>query len=260
MIPRRDPNVLAALKTRLRGLETAGGGAGAVPFGLAAIDRWLPGGGLPRVGVHELIAARGSGAGFAAALAGRCLKHPGQDHAGAVLWVARHAELYGPGLAPFGLPPERLIVVAAARETDVLWVLEEALRTRGLAVVIGELSALDLTAARRLQLAAEAGGGTGLVLRPAERADGIAAACSRWRVAAVPAAPPSTDRKTAGAPWTRWRLALERCRGVTGAPAPWMVEWCDATGDFALAAAPGDRPAQPARAATGSDPRRFRAA
>ena len=248
MIPRRDPNVLAALKTRLRGLETAGGRGGGVPFGVAAIDRWLPGGGLPRIGVHEVLAARGSGAGFAAALAGRCRR----DKPGAVLWVARHPELYGPGLARFGLAPERLIVVAVEREADALWVLEEALRTRGLAAVVGELTALDLTAARRLQLAAEAGGGTGLVLRPAATAGGIGAACSRWRVRSMPGA--------ARAAWTCWRLTLERCRGVTGVPPDWMVEWCDATGDFALAAAPGDRPAEPARAVAAELEQRIRAA
>ena len=231
MIPRRDPHALAALKTRLRALETAGGQGGVVPFGVAAIDRWLPGGGLPRIGVPELLADRGSGAGFAAALAGRCARD-----AGAVLWVARQAELYGPGLATFGLQPERLILVQAGSETEVLWVLEEGLRTRGLAAVIGELHALDLTAARRLQLAAEAGGGTGMVLRPADTAGGSGAACSRWRVRAAP----GWHR------WTCWGLALERCRGVAGAPAEWFVEWCDATGDFALAAATGDRPAEPA--------------
>src|SRR5206468_4021123 len=100
-------------------------------------------------------------------------------------WVTRQAELYGPGLAPFGLPPERLVLVHAGSETEVLWVLEEGLRTRGVAVVIGELTALDLTAARRLQLAAEAGGGTGVVLRPADTAGGSGAACSRWRVRAA---------------------------------------------------------------------------
>jgi protein ImuA len=233
MIPRRDPDALAALKSRLRSLETAGGQGGVVPFGLAAIDRWLPGG-LPRIGIHEVIAARGAGAGFAAALTARLGEGP-------VLWVARQAELYGPGLARFGLAPERLILVQAGSESDLLWAMEEGLRTPGLTAVVGELHALDLTAARRLQLAAEAGGGTGLALRPEESQTGAGAACSRWRVKAWP----SGQEEEAG--WTCWRLALERCRGVAGAPADWIVECRDATGDFALAAETGDRPAAPAR-------------
>src|SRR5579871_1174380 len=108
MIPRRDPSVLAALKTRLRSLETAGGGGGVLPFGLDAID-----GRLPRIGLHELMADRGSAAGVAAVLAGRALAGGGPE---TVLWAARQAELYGPGLAIFGLPPARLILVEAASD------------------------------------------------------------------------------------------------------------------------------------------------
>lgn len=231
MIPRRDPQVLDALKTRLRSLETAGGLGGGLTFGVPEIDRRLPDGGLPRIGVHELVAERGPGAGFAAALAGRL------DRTAPVLWVARQAELYGPGLRGFGLAPERLIVVQAGSETEVLWALEEGLRTRGLAAVVGELHALDLTAGRRLQLAAEAGGATGLVLRPIDTVGGAGAACSRWRVQAA----------ASRTGWTCWRLGLERCRGLAQGPADWIVEWRDATGDFALAAETGDRPAAPAR-------------
>ena len=238
MIPRRDPSVLAALKTRLRSLETAGGGGGVLGFGLDAIDRRLPGGGLPRIGLHELMADRGSAAGVVAALAGRALR-AGPETAGAVLWAARQAELYGPGLAGFGLPPARLILVEAASDTEVLWTMEEGLRTRGLAAVVGELAALDLTAARRLQLAAEAGAGTGFVLRPSDPGSAAGAACSRWRIRSAPS-------RAAGG-WTCWHLVLERCRGVAATPLDWFVEWNDATGDFALAAASDDRSAQPAR-------------
>src|SRR5258708_5777220 len=199
MIPRRDPHALAALKARLRALETAGGQGGVLALGIAAIDDRLPGGGLPRIGIHEVIAGRGAGAGFAALLAGKLAKESaGESAGGPVLWVARHAELYGPGLGRFGLAPERLVLVQAAHETEVLWVMEEALRSGALAAVVGELHALDLTAGRRLQLAAEAGGGTGLVLRPADTVAGAGAACSRWRVRAPP--PPQPWAPLAAAP------------------------------------------------------------
>lgn len=239
MIPRRDPQVLDALKTRLRSLETAGGQGGVLPFGVPAIDRLLPGGGLARIGLHEVLAERGPGAGFIAALAGRLDR--AASGGAPVLWVARQAELYGPGLARFGLAPERLIVVQAGHETEVLWAMEEGLRTPGLAAVVGELTALDLTAGRRLQLAAEAGGSTGLVLRPVDTAAGAGAAGSRWRVR------PAPSPREAGGGWTCWQVGLERCRGMATAPADWIVEWRDATSDFALAAETGDRPAAPAR-------------
>lgn len=242
MLPRRDPTVLADLKRRIHGLETAGGQGGVLPTGLESIDRHLPGGGLARVAVHEVVAGPGPGAGFVALLAAR--------RAGPVLWIARESALYGPGLARFGLDPERLILVRAPREAEVAWALEEGLRTPGLAAVVGELRALDLTAARRLQLAAEAGGGLGFVLRPddIDRA-GAGAAWSRWRVA------PAASART----WTCWHLVLERCRGA--AAADWIVEWNDATRDLALAAPADHRPAAPPQSWTqpGPQPARPRA-
>ena len=77
--------------------------------------------------------------------------------------------LYGPGLDGFGLPMQRLIVLRVPRPVDVLWACEEALKSRGVAIVIAELpeagEAADFTATRRLTLAARAGGGLGLLLR-----------------------------------------------------------------------------------------------
>ena len=101
---------------------------------------------------------------------------------------------------------------------------------------------LDLTAGRRLQLAAEAGGTTGLVLRrgniPQTGEGGASAATTRWRIASAPGPAGPVPRSQGPA---CWRVGLLRCRG--GRPGDWMVEWHDATGDLALAAALRDRPA-----------------
>ena len=61
-------------------------------------------------------------------------------------------------------------MVRATRPADLLWAMEEGLRTPGIGAVLGEIRQLDLTASRRLQLAAESGGGVGLVLSPVETA------------------------------------------------------------------------------------------
>ena len=50
---------------------------------------------------------------------------------GSLLWIAEDMALaesgapYGPGLEAFGLRPERLLTVAAARARDLLWAMEE---------------------------------------------------------------------------------------------------------------------------------------
>ena len=46
------------------------------------------------------------------------------------------------------------------KKQDLLWAMEEGLRSGQPALVIGEIDAVSLVASRRLQLAAEAGGVT----------------------------------------------------------------------------------------------------
>lgn len=202
-----------------------------IRIGIAEIDRALPWNGLPR-GVHEIgtLAGDAAGVGFAAALATR--------GAGAVLWCrSNHCETgtpYGPGLAALGLPASRLIFVEARRPTDLLWAMEEGLRAKSLACVLGEGVTLDLTSSRRLQLAAEAGDTLALAL-PLRTMDSAISAVTRWFAASAPSIP---DANGPGNP--RWSLELRRCRG--GAPQSWMVEWNDATLSLDLVASLADRP------------------
>jgi protein ImuA len=239
------PETLSRLKRRVRALEQGRAleaGGGAVPLGLAAIDTHLPAGGLALARIHEVTGdgADAAAAGFLLALMARLMRAT----PGPVLWCGRHLDLHGPGLARLGIDTRRLILARARDSADILWAMEEGLRSTGLAGVVAELMRpLDLTQSRRLQLAAEAGGTTGFVLRSltAERASPSAVE-TRWRVAARPG---SASLEGVGVGNTAWQLALERCRG--GRTADWMVELDDATGDLALAAAVHDRSARPAQ-------------
>ncbi|MBK1669677.1 hypothetical protein CKO28_16685 [Rhodovibrio sodomensis] len=249
---------LETLRRRVRALERGTGPerAPVLPLGAPAIDELLPGGGLARAGVHELLPERtawddGPVTGFALALTGRLMAVA----QGPVLWVARRGDLYAPGAPAFGVDPDRLLTARAGDDAGVLWAMEEALRCSGLAGVVGEVGQLDRTAARRLQLAAEAGGVTGLTLLrrrvvPRGRQDPSAAA-TRWRVGARPArrdggrAVPGGGHAP-GAGRACWHLDLVRARG--GDPADFEVEWDHATGDFALAAALRDGSAADFRA------------
>ena len=80
-----------------------------------------------------------------------------------------------------------MILLSAPSPAELLWAMEEALRSPALAGVVGEVDRLDLTAGRRLQLAAAAGGGVGLLLLRADRlAAAVSTAALRWRVGAGP--------------------------------------------------------------------------
>ncbi len=237
-------NTLAALQAAIARIERGGAAAArydAVPLGLPAIDAVLPGGGLAAGVVHEVTGSAAGG--FVAMLAGR--------FAGPVLWcVMAHArtELYGPGLAAFGLDTRRLVIARCANRQDMLWAMEEGLRDPALAVVVGEPDrAIALTASRRLQLAAETGGVTGLVLRRGAEEGALApsALFSRWQADSVPV----LGMPGSPAEGARWRLALLRCRGGLGeemrriGSRTWTVDWRDATRDLSLVPGAGDRPA-----------------
>jgi len=132
-----------------------------------------------------------------------------------VLWVQdRRAVQRGGRPYLHGLPPElrdRLIHVEAATPQDALFALEEGLRCRDLACVIGEIvgnpRALDFTASRRLSLAAEKHGVALWLVRLEARAD-LSSARMRWRVEAAPSA-----ELSAGAPGNpAWKGELFRAR------------------------------------------------
>jgi protein ImuA len=243
---------------------------------LAALDAHLPGGGLALGCLHEIEGGRaewddGAASGFCLALLARLLGATPRAQ-GPVLWVSRWRDLYAPGLAAFGLDPGRLILVRAGGGMEVLWAMEEALRCPRVAAVVGEVEALERSAGRRLQLAAEAQGVTVFALRrrlrPARRAAAPSAAATRWRIMPAQALHQASAQASAGRLVSgrgtflgrpRWQVELLRCRGA--APGQWHLEWDDATGGFALAASLRDRPPAPApdarRPEDGAAARRF---
>ena len=225
--------VVEELRERIQRLEGAAARRRAVlPFGVVAIDRHLPGGGLALGALHE-IAGGGNGAldGAAAALfaAGIAARTRGK-----VLWCFTRPDLFAPSIAQVGLGPDRVIYVEAGDEKALLACFEEGLRHGGLGAVVAEVARLSMTASRRLQLAAEGSGAIGLAIRrwrrQAEAADfgQPTASLTRWRVTVVPSAPlpvPGVGR-------ARWLVELIRCRA--GESADFEVEACDAKGRLAL--------------------------
>jgi protein ImuA len=242
----KKPHSINDLRDRVSRLERLGSGPSGtraaprpitplVTLGVPALDRHLPGGGLPRGALHELAGAEGdreqgaAAAGFAALWLARL------QAAGPLLWIARAASLDAIDLHPHGLTalrldPNQLILVAAKRDDEALWAMEEGLKAKALGAVVGEIESLDLTASRRLQLAAEAGGVTAFVLRRWRLPDRAAraaaqpiAAVTRWRIASVPAqGPAGVD--------LRWRIDLTRCRG--GKPGGWILEKADGSDEL----------------------------
>lgn len=134
--------------------------------GFAILDGELPGGGWPGGGLTEIL-ADGAGIGelslLLPALAGLTAEGRG------VVWVAPPFVPYAPALAAAGVAPEHCLVVAPESAQDGLWVAEQALRSGACGAVLAWPERnVDYRSLRRLQLAAEEGGASAFLFRPAD--------------------------------------------------------------------------------------------
>jgi protein ImuA len=167
----------------------------------------LPGGlglGLARGRVHEVCGpARAT---LAAMILG--------ESQGPVIWIGPGwlpERIYPAGLAELA-DPGRIIFARARRPEDLLWAMEEALRSGAAPLVLADLPAPPaLTPVRRLHLAAETGAEAarhagrlpplGVLMTPDQ--GGAAGVESRWHMAAAPSGSTLIERRSA---WILHRL------------------------------------------------------
>ncbi len=169
------------------------------PSGWPRLDHAL-GGGFAFPGLHELVAAVPGApvrtialqiAAHAAAGAHDFVataSTAGSDVPGRwILYIEDHSapDLYPPAAVDCGVSLGRLILIRTRGVFDALWVCEQALRCSAVAAVVLSLRHLESYVSRRLQLAAEEGGGLGLVLRSDSRA-GHTFASSRILIEPLP--------------------------------------------------------------------------
>lgn len=247
VVPVSSPAIIAELRETLRTIEGDGyRRRETLPFGIGQVDSALADGGLRLDALHEVAAATpemGDDAAATLFMAGVAARAWGP-----VLWVVRRRDLFAPGLYQAGLAPERVLYAEARDDAELLALMEEGLRHRGLGAVIGEVRRAGMAATRRLQLAAEGGRTIALLMRrhAREGADPLgspSAALTRWRIASAASAPlpvPGIGR-------ARWTVSLVRQRG--GDPFDTLLEACDDSGRLALPAASRDRSRAPGRAA-----------
>lgn len=220
------PDSLQLLKARVAGIERARAAEAAqlTDTGHGGINSAL-GGGLMRGRLHEVFAAEagdaGCAAGFVATLALRL--------GGTLVWL-REAQaerqggrLHAPGLVEIGLDPAQVILGIMPDPLSVLRAAADVVRCPEVGVAVVELwrepRLLDLTASRRLALAAEGSGVTVITLRIAA-SPAPSAAQTRWQVGAAPSLP--MDANAPGYP--AWAIDLLRQRGRP-AGGHWRVEW-----------------------------------
>lgn len=214
-------NIIAQLQKDilpLEGYKPVKGGLGE-SIGLGAIRYAFPDAQFPLGAVHEFIckgaedkaATGGFVSGVLAAL---------MQQGGVCIWISKMRTIFPPALVAFGIAPEKVIFIELAKEKDILWTMEEALKCEGLAAVVGELSHLDFTASRRLQLAVEQSRVTGFILRVNPRQLNTTACVTRWEISPLPS---ELQNDIPGVGNPRWGVQLLKVRN--GRPGNWQVEW-----------------------------------
>lgn len=184
-------------------------------------------GGIAPVGLHEIICGHDDTG--ASVLAWYLARLSIGDQTGKNLfWIRQRRAIDQGGLYPLSLPGEDApIMMAVDQQATALWTCEEAAKSGQIASIIVETTDYDLTAARRLQLACEAGH-TRLIAIRHMRSDGKTIASSahtRWRITPEAVKHSTTDN--------RHILNLIGGRGVR--PGSWKVK-IDAT-TFSLSVA-----------------------
>lgn len=245
-------SALAVLRGQIERIETAevAQRSDRVPLGHDEADGALQGG-LARAAIHEVFCEGRQGpaaTGFVTGLVRRVSPHR------PLVWVRQDfsereaGALSMHGLAELGLDPRRVVTVRAADVESALRAAADALACDALGAVVlelwGDIRQFDLVASRKLTLAAQVSGVTGLLLRMAGRPLPSTAE-TRWMLRAAHS-PPGPMRDVWGAP----RFDAELLRNRHGPCGRWIMEWmCDEC-QFSepsaypqpLAAAPAHRP------------------
>ena len=222
--------ILRALRQLCRGtarpVSAGSDGRARLSTGIPALDALLPGGGLERGWLVEwLVPVEGSGA-LVLALQG-VRPALGRQQVWAV--VDGTGEFHPPAAQGWGVSLETLLWLRPGSVADAAWAVEQSLRCPAVGVTWFQSERLPDRVLQRWKIAAEIGGGIGVVFRPALAARNASWADVRWLIQPRP-----MTTKTGG---RRMRVKLVSCRGGCYEGGSVELELCDATGDVRLVSA-----------------------
>ena len=214
-------DIIAGLKRDilpLQGFKTSFQNA-VTDTGLGVINNSFPHKVFPVGAVHEFMTEcmedAAATSGFVSGLVASLM-----NKNGSAIWISSSRTIFPPALHAFGIAPDRIIFIELKKETEMLWVMEEALKCTGLSAVIGEIPALSFTASRRLQLAVEQSRVTGFVLRNNPKLINTTTSVARWKISSLPSELPGS---MPGVGFPRWNVELVKIRN--GIPGKWQIEF-----------------------------------
>jgi protein ImuA len=184
-------------------------------------------GGLQQGALHEVFSAIGHEAAATGFVAGLATRVAADKY---LLWIRQDfsaqefGELSPTGLLELGLDPARMLLLSVANASDGLRAANDALSCAALGAVVIEIPGspkiLDLTASRRLTLAATQKSVTPFLLRFGAQPDASAAE-TRWLVRAAASQTQAED-------WGYPVLEVDLIHNRHGKTGHWFMEWnCD---------------------------------
>jgi hypothetical protein len=245
-----------------------------ISTGIPALNALLPAGGLRQGTLCEWLAEEGTLAATLALHAVREAIRSEEENAGAKVWalIDEAGDFYPPAAAGWGIDLDRLLLVRPADARQAAWAVEQCLRCPGVAVTwckavaplcgtkllprskvavsLREMrpkvavSLRETQLLRRWQLAAERGGGIGLLFRSLAARHEPSWADVRFWVEPLAVGPQLKNESRAGG---RVRVELLSCRGGFGGGAV-ELEVLHETGVVRVAGPVADPAARPAAA------------
>ena len=173
----------------------------ALPTQFDALDRFLPGGGWPLKAVTEILLDR-YGIGELSLLMPALARLSRDKSARAkrwIAWIAPPFVPYAPALLRYGIDLDRVLMVhPTSSSKDVLWAVEQVLRSGSSIAVLAWVGDVSIPVLRRFQLAAEANDTWVVLFRPLQALQESSPAALRLRL--------SRHRDAA-------RVEILKCRG-----------------------------------------------
>lgn len=199
-----------------------------ISTGVPALDALLPDRGLqPGWLVEWLSPVEGAGI-MVLALQG---VRSALQRQGAWAVVDEAGEFYPPAVQGWGVSLETLLWLRPSSVGDAAWAVEQSLRCPAVGLTWFRSERIADRVLQRWKIAAEIGGGVGVLFRPAKAARSASWADVRWLVHPPPPSPQSLRTATEG---RRMRVELLSCRGECRTGDWAELEVCDATGDVRL--------------------------
>ena len=208
MLQTSRADLLQSLKQQLRHLSSCQSSTEAsgevTSTGIAGLDGLLPQRGISRGSMVEwLMPDIGMGAVSLALMGVRTALSQG----GWWVVIDLRGDFFPAAVSGWGVPLERLLVLRPTTPQDAGWAFEQTLRCVGVAVAWHWVGRVSERALQRWKVAAETGGGQGILFRPLAARRQASWADVRWQVQPLPGSLHSARRL---------RVELSYCRGVLG--------------------------------------------